>query len=71
MDKQQRDVTELELTLEDLNEVNGGVRNNQTEAWAAFAGGSLKVLLRLVATRPASSVSDHKKRPPQLAASFI
>ncbi|WP_369722707.1 hypothetical protein AB8Z38_01295 [Bradyrhizobium sp. LLZ17] len=42
MDKQQRDVTELELTLEDLNEVNGGVRNNQTEAWAAFAGGILK-----------------------------
>jgi hypothetical protein len=44
MDRQQQEISELELTIEELNDVGGGMRNNQTEAWAAFQGGIVKGL---------------------------
>jgi len=39
MDRQQDEISDLELTTEELNDVTGGIKNNQTEAWGAFQFG--------------------------------
>ena len=45
MDRQQSEINEFEMTTEELDAVSGGVRNNQTEAWAAFQTGIIKGFL--------------------------
>ncbi|RXH13930.1 hypothetical protein EAS54_22800 [Bradyrhizobium guangzhouense] len=42
MEGQQLEISEPELTAEDLDSVSGGLRNNQTEAWAWFQIGLAK-----------------------------
>jgi hypothetical protein len=40
MDKQQqRETRETELTIEEMDRVSGGMRNNETQAWQAFMKG--------------------------------
>ena len=39
MDKQQLEISEMELTTEELNDVNGGLRNAQTPELRAFVAG--------------------------------
>ena len=50
MNTQESKISDLELTTEDLDDVSGGLRNNQTEAWAAFKAGIVKGLLESGAT---------------------
>lgn len=46
MDSQEnRELGELELTAEELEDVCGGLMNNQTEWWAAFQRGMDSALL--------------------------
>ena len=42
MDKQQLELSEMELTAEELNDVNGGVKNGQTAGFRAFVVGILQ-----------------------------
>lgn len=39
MDKQQHEISEFELTIDELNDVSGGLKNNQTAAYHAFMAG--------------------------------
>jgi hypothetical protein len=50
MDRLPSEISDLELTTDDLENVSGGLRNNQTEAWAAFKAGIVKGLLESGAT---------------------
>jgi hypothetical protein len=50
MNTQESKISNLELTTEDLDDVSGGLRSNQTEAWAAFKAGIVKGLLETGAT---------------------
>jgi hypothetical protein len=45
MNRQESEISELELTAEELDDVSGGLRNNQTEVWAAFYSGIVKGVL--------------------------
>jgi bacteriocin-like protein len=36
MYRQQQEISNLELTTEELDAVSGGMRNNETQAWKAF-----------------------------------
>ena len=42
MDRQQREVGELELTVDELDAVSGGMRNGETKLFHAFIGGLIK-----------------------------
>ena len=50
MDRLQSGISDLELTTDELDDVSGGLRNNQTEAWAAFKAGIVKGLFESGAT---------------------
>jgi hypothetical protein len=39
MDKQESEISSLELTNEELADVSGGMNNNQTAAWHSFIAG--------------------------------
>jgi bacteriocin-like protein len=39
MNRQQQEISNLELTTEELDAVSGGMRNNETQAWKAFMKG--------------------------------
>jgi hypothetical protein len=39
MNRQQQEISDLELTTEELDGVSGGMRNNETQAWKAFMKG--------------------------------
>jgi hypothetical protein len=45
MEREQSEINELELTAEELDAVSGGLRNNQTEAWAVFQLGIMQGFL--------------------------
>jgi hypothetical protein len=42
MDRQQNEISHLELTTKELDDVSGGLKNNQTEAYHAFMAGMVK-----------------------------
>jgi hypothetical protein len=42
VDRQESKINELELTAEELFGISGGIRNNETEAWAVFQVGIIR-----------------------------
>jgi hypothetical protein len=45
MEREQSEINTLELTADELDAVSGGLRNNQTEAWAVFQLGIMRGFL--------------------------
>jgi hypothetical protein len=39
MKMEQEEIGEFELTVEELDSASGGLKNNETEAWAVFCTG--------------------------------
>jgi hypothetical protein len=54
MDRRHQEISQL--TTEELDGVSGGVKNNQTEAWAAFQTGIIKGFIEASGGRAVCSV---------------
>ena len=64
MNIQQQEISNLELTTEELDGVSGGMRNNETQAWKAFMKGFDKGFRILV--NPFQGKTRHRTTVPRV-----